>query len=218
MNSTSKKALIVCNGEAPSLQLLDTFWDKVDLRIAADGGANFLYAHKKIPDVIVGDMDSLNKSIKRELEASGYKLLVPVSEQQSNDADKAVRHCIQEQITEIHLLGASGKRQDHFLANLDVLYKYSSQIKILLWTEEECMEVIQSFWAGELKVGCRLSLIPVFGAAHGISTQGLDFSLNDESLIPGKAPSGVSNRVNNAVQIKVRQGALLLIIESPLTV
>ena len=111
------------------------------------------------------------------------------------------------------MLGASGKRLDQFLANLEVMYKYSSRLKIILWTETERMEFISGHWEEPLTKGSVLSLLPLFGAARGVKTYGLVYPLRGESLEPGQIPSGVSNAVEDSpVMIDIEEGKLLLVL------
>ncbi|MBF0286926.1 MAG: thiamine diphosphokinase [SAR324 cluster bacterium] len=207
-----KTALIVCNGDPPSLELLHNFWQQADLTVCADGGANFLVSEGFIPDVIVGDMDSLLPEVEQQVEA---KRLIKIQEQNTNDADKALRYCLDHHLQIIHMLGIAGGRSDQFLANLELLYKYAPEVKIILWTEQERMEVISKEWEESLMIGTTLSLIPLFGTVNGITTAGLAYPLHNQTLQAGKEPCGVSNKTTlPQVRITIQQGALLLIIQN----
>ena len=65
-----KKALIICNGDAPTKNLLFKLWEVSDLRVAADGGANLLYNLDLFPDAIIGDFDSLKPEVKKHFSNS----------------------------------------------------------------------------------------------------------------------------------------------------
>ncbi|MBF0237204.1 MAG: thiamine diphosphokinase [SAR324 cluster bacterium] len=203
-----KTALIVCNGKSPDPAILARLWEWADLKIAADGGANQLLQQNRVPDVIIGDGDSL----KASTDTVSAIPLIKVDEQNTNDADKAIRYCLQHQVTEIHLLGADGKRMDHFLANLEVLYKYSDEARIILWTATERIECIRTQWNRSLESGTVLSLLPLFGGGFGIETHGLKYELRGTDLVPGKEPTGLSNEVlESDVHISLKQGCLFLI-------
>jgi len=184
-----KKALIICNGNPPPQNLLRQLWQEVDYRVAADGGANQLHELKLVPDAVVGDLDSLLPEVQQQL---------PVS---------ILYHVI-------NLLGADGGRQDQFLSSLEILFKYSPQARLILWTPMERMEFILDTWKETLTPGTTLSLLPLFGGAQGVVTQGLEFELNNHVLLPGKTPAGVSNLViSNPVSVKIQQGQLLLVVQ-----
>ena len=118
-------ALIICNGNPPPAKLLHQLWQEVDYRVAADGGANLLYCYNLIPDAVVGDFDSIKPEVRKKLPNSK---LFHVKEQDTNDADKAVRHCLKRECTEIHILGAEGSRNDQFLSSLEILFKYTPNV------------------------------------------------------------------------------------------
>ena len=209
--SSLKKALIICNGSPPPKTLLKHFWCESNYRVSADGGANLLHVLNLLPNAVVGDFDSLNPDVQIQLPE---KILFHVKEQETNDADKAVRHCLKLGFTEINLLGADGGRQDQFLSNLEILFKYSRRARLIIWTPLERMEFILDTWEEYLPPETTLSLLPLFGGAEGVVSQGLKFELNNHTLLPGKSPSGVSNRVlSNPVKVSIQNGQLLLVVQ-----
>lgn len=205
------KALIICNGNPPPQALLKQLWREADYRVAADGGANLLHVLNLLPDAVVGDFDSLHRDVQKQLPE---KILFHVKEQDTNDADKAVRHCLKLGFTEINLLGADGGRQDQFLSSLEILFKYAPRARLIIWTPLERMEFILGTWKETLPPGTTLSLLPLFSGAEGVFSQGLKFELNNHTLLPGKSPSGVSNQVlSNPVTVSIREGQLLLVVQ-----
>lgn len=206
-----KKALIICNGNPPPKSLLSQLWKKTNYRVAADGGANQLPSSNYTPDAVVGDFDSLKPEIREQMQNSKF---LHIEEQDTNDADKAVRHCLKRGIKEIHLLGTDGGRQDQFLSSLEILFKYSEQARLISWTPLERLEFIQQTWEENIVPGTTLSLLPVFGGAQGVVTQGLKYSLNNQDLIPGVSPSGVSNLVvSTPFSVNIKKGQLLLVVQ-----
>ena len=76
------------------------------------------------------------------------------------------------------------------------------------------MEFINRVCEEKIEPGTTLSILPVFGGAQGIVTKGLKYVLNNQDLIPGKSPSGVSNLVvSNPVSVNIKKGRLLLIVQ-----
>ena len=205
------KALIVCNGNPPPKSLLRNLWERTTYRVAADGGANMLLKSKYVPDAVVGDFDSLEPKTRKQMPNSKF---LHIPEQDTNDADKAVRHCLKLGFKEINFLGADGGRQDQFLSGLEILFKYSKQAHLISWTQLERMEFINRIWEEKIAPGTTLSLLPVFGGAQGIVTKGLKYALNNQDLIPGKSPSGVSNLVvSNPVSVNIKKGTILLLVQ-----
>ena len=205
----SPTALIVGNGETPSQTLLAQFWDKVDLRIGADGGANRLLSLGLTPDFVIGDLDSLTEANRKQFQASQLHL---VTNQETNDVSKVLEFCHHQGIKGVHLLGMQGNRTDHFMACLDSCFGFRNLLQISLWNDAERIDLSTGRWSAVLPLGTTVSLLPVFGPVTEIISWGLDYALAGRSMHPGKPPSGVSNlSVEPDVRIEFSGGTLLVI-------
>lgn len=116
-------AAILCDGLFPKkaypLYLLET----AGAVICCDGAVRAYERHfHRLPDAVVGDMDTLPKTLQRRYAA----LIHRETEQDDNDLTKAMRYllCHYPAVTEIHILGATGKREDHMVGNLGLLMEY----------------------------------------------------------------------------------------------
>ena len=59
--------LVIILNSPPLSRLLEDVWNRTELKMCADGGANVLYnsfGTKLIPDMIIGDLDSLKPEIR----------------------------------------------------------------------------------------------------------------------------------------------------------
>lgn len=81
------------------------------------------------PDYVVGDMDSMLPSTFAVLSAQGGTRFVKVDEQDDNDLTKAFRLALTLEPTHIHIIGATGKREDHTLANISLLADYAMELR-----------------------------------------------------------------------------------------
>lgn len=113
-------AVIVANGDFPKhplpLSLLGTGLPIV----CCDGALRKLLDAKVMPTIVIGDCDSLS-----EQERNQYAhMICRITEQESNDLTKAVRHCIAQGWKNLIILGATGKREDHTIANISLLADY----------------------------------------------------------------------------------------------
>ena len=82
-----------------------------------------IFGQERLPDAVVGDLDSLPKSI-----ADKYSgIIVKIEEQEDNDQTKSVRYVLEhyKDVDTIHILGATGKREAHTLGNLSLLMEYT---------------------------------------------------------------------------------------------
>ena len=122
------KYIIVAAGEFPQRgETLDLLLEG-DVVVCCDGAVEELIKFR-IPDYIVGDMDSIS-----EENLTRFKDIVfSESEQEYNDLTKAVRFTLRhaqnvEGEFSITILGATGKREDHTLGNISLLMMYADMI------------------------------------------------------------------------------------------
>ena len=82
-----------------------------------------VFGHLRLPDAVVGDMDSLPLSLVEKYS----NIIVKIDEQEHNDQTKSVRYVLEHfrEIDSIHILGATGKREVHTLGNLSLLMEYT---------------------------------------------------------------------------------------------
>ncbi len=118
-----RKIAILAAGDFPSGPEAVTELRSADVLIACDGAAAAALEHSFTPDFIVGDGDSLPTGFI----PSGETRLIRVSEQETNDLNKAFRFAETVAASDdgIVLLGATGKREDHMVGNISLLAEFS---------------------------------------------------------------------------------------------
>lgn len=126
--------------------------------VALDGAADLLKEIQLIPDVILGDFDSIvNKDfweIKENFNTSETYiepyigrfgvLIVPIMEQNHTDLEKGITYCDRQGASSIIIMNATEGRIDHTLGNIGVLRKYhQSNRKLVIITEKEFIEFVK---------------------------------------------------------------------------
>ncbi|MDR0833529.1 MAG: thiamine diphosphokinase [Candidatus Symbiothrix sp.] len=125
------RTVVLANGAFPEHAIPLAFLRDADRVICCDGATEHLLKFGRTPDFIVGDLDSISDDLKARFAA----ILVPVSEQETNDLTKAVNFCLAHGWDEITILGATGKREDHTLGNLSLLADYAKESSVQLLTD-----------------------------------------------------------------------------------
>lgn len=122
-----KSAVIIGGGQFPRKAFPRFLVSEADIVVCCDGAArNYLRNFPdRTPDMIIGDLDSLSGTFLESYEGQWLK----VSDQETNDQTKAFDWLIQTHpdISEIHFIGATGKRADHTIANLSLLTEYAAR-------------------------------------------------------------------------------------------
>lgn len=119
--STTADAIILANGDYPSHPIALSILNNNKNIICCDGAIEHLSTTKIQPKAIVGDCDSLSNLNKVKYAS----ILHPVYEQDTNDLTKSVNFCIEHGFDDIIILGATGKREDHTIANIALLSEYA---------------------------------------------------------------------------------------------
>ena len=114
------EAVILANGDYPSASLPQQILKEAPYVVCCDGGANEYIAQGNLPDVIIGDGDSLSEENRLKYSS----ILHHNPDQETNDQTKAVQFLLAKGITQIAIVGATGKREDHTIGNISLLMEY----------------------------------------------------------------------------------------------
>ena len=83
--------------------------------VACDSAADaYRRRFRKWPTVIIGDLDSFSRPNLFPVPRS----LIPVSDQETNDLEKAINYCAKQGWRDPVIVGATGKREDHTIGNV----------------------------------------------------------------------------------------------------
>ncbi len=203
---------IVCNGSVTDYGWLGSVLAGCDKLICADGGANHVYRLGVVPDLIVGDLDSISPGVMDYYSGHNVPVLRFPPEKDDTDQRIALKAAIELGATEVVLLGSIGKRLDHTLGSLSVLaYLLENGVSGVVMDEYNEITLCQGEALIRGEVGQEVSLLPLTTRVTGISTQNLKYALRNAVFTLGN-PYGISN-VMTAPQARVtfEQGMLLVI-------
>lgn len=186
-----------------------------DVILAADAGMEALYRDHILPDIIVGDFDSVNSDTleyfhdKEQIEVC---MLNP--EKDDTDTEYAIREAIRRQAREIVIVGGTGTRIDHVLGNICLLgIGLEHQVKICLVDEHNRMRMIDqplTLKKAE-QYGKYVSLIPFSEYVQGVTLRGFKYPLTDYTM-GGFNSLGISNEiVSEEASISLTSGQLIVI-------
>lgn len=177
-----------------------------DLIIAADGGCVYLEKAGIVPDIIIGDFDSLGYVP----EGKEVVKLNPVKD--ITDMDAAVKEGIKRGYTEFRLYGACGGRIDHTLANIQLIASLSKQ-NIKAYIHDDM--IITAVTDGEIRFNAEhKGYISVFSHSDkcaGLTIEGLKYTL-DNAQLSNTFPLGVSNEfIGTESRISVKNGTVIIV-------
>ncbi|WP_022778937.1 thiamine diphosphokinase [Butyrivibrio sp. AE3009] len=200
-----------------------------DLVIACDAG--YLYAEQLgiLPDLIVGDFDSLSeagpaavRSLQEIAESDPDRIVKLDVRKDDTDTIKAVKIAFSKGYRKFMLYGClGGSRIDHSLANIQTLLFIKhhggngyimEENRIVLIAENETIR----FHRGNSGM---ISVFSVSEISRGVTLRGLMYTMENGEL-GNDFPLGVSNEfiIDEEAEITVREGTLLITAEAEITV
>lgn len=211
--------LVVAGGEVEDLDWLRREARSVRIIVAADRGAVALVAAGVMPDVLVGDLDSVDAATVARLEAAGVLVERHPADKDATDLELAIDVAVARGVTRLRIAGAlrpattGGPRLDHLFGNLAALGGAAGRVaEARLVAPDAEVTVITGPGSCVLTGGDgdHVSLVALGDRVDGIRTTGLRWPLVDESLAWGTT-RGVSNELaTRDAKVEVRAGRLLV--------
>lgn len=204
------RIIIFANGELPNVEKASALIKQDDFIICADGGTHHALTLGLIPNLIIGDMDSLPPSF--QISTFNGEVLQFPRDKNETDLELAISHAITLNPSEILIIAALGGRIDQTLANIALLAHFqlaTFNLKLTDGLEEILLCKDQVEING--RSGDIISLIPWQGNVEGVTTQNLKWKLNNEILFFDKT-RGISNEmISDTAIISIKKGLLLIV-------
>jgi len=181
--------------------------------VAADGGALLLESIGFLPDVIIGDFDSLTDLQCQHYEKMGVTIIKYPVEKDETDGELALQYCKEKNLDKIIIIGFAGGRLDQQLANIFLL-EYAFRNGMTAFIKEPGLEmgIIEKEKIFFQKIGAELSLIPLDKKVTGVTITGCKYLLEAGSLSRYKT-RGISNIIEQEkAVITVEKGLLLYVL------
>lgn len=219
-NKKYEQAIIVANGviDDPSLtykRVTDLFSFAGDcIVISADGGAENALKMNLVPDIVIGDMDSIKAADKEKIRVRSNKTryISTSAYKDKSDTQLAVEYALGLGIKKIIILGALGGRIDHSIANIFLLASpFLRNIDIRILTDTSEIVIMRKSGAITGNIGTTVTLISLSPYTYFIKTKGLKYVLENEKLIFSPV-RGISNVfTEKKAYIKIKKGIVLVV-------
>lgn len=220
------KILIVTGGSLDTAYIKDYVADQDFNRvIAADSGLKYCQDLSILPTDILGDFDSLQeKNLLQIYENKGIPVRTFPTRKDFTDTELAIQYALdlikeskEEDLaeTEVFLVGATGTRLDHTLANIGLLSEFAERaICAAIVDRHNTVTMIQGPKTVRIQKEADrpfVSIIACSEQVEGVYLQGFSYPLSDYTL-PAYVSLGISNELTEGSgKISIRKGKLLII-------
>lgn len=208
------RAVVVANG-----RLSHPAHDRARLRpddwiLAADGGLHNCRLLGLTPAVVIGDLDSVSPSDLPPLQSAGITIVQHPTRKDETDLELALAYAATHGAHEVLVLGALGDRWDQTLANA-LLLASPTLAAVTTWLVDGMQQMTLARPNAPLSLrgrpGDTVSLLPLAGDACGVTTSGLEYPLQAETL-RFAATRGVSNTLSGTTAMVQLTAGLLLVV------
>lgn len=211
------KAVILTGGDWPEAQRIQNAILGADAILCCDGAAQRALKYGLVPDVLVGDMDSITKQALAQLQCGSVAIKQLPCRKDMTDTFEACDIALEKGATHVVLIGGFGQRMDHSLGNVHCLMHLCTQGA---FTQVESGDVTAYAIRGKLTLhgqqGKTFSLIPLLPHTRIARLTGASYPLQDAAL-PMEQTLGISNiAVHEELYVDVDGGMALLILNHTL--
>ena len=175
---TKENIVLIANGEFPTHKKPLEIIKKNKYIICCDGAADLLIKFGQNPNIVIGDLDSIDPNTAYPL----IEKVIDIKDQNNNDFRKAL-HWISENINlnTLFILGATGLREDHTLGNLTTFSYQEFNFNIEILTDTGIFYIINSSKTINSFKGQYVSIFSA-NPNQRITTKGLKYELNNSTL------------------------------------
>lgn len=167
-------AVILAAGDYPTFATPLQVLEQAKYVVCCDGGADAYIKRGGIPDAIVGDGDSLSEENRLRFAS----IIHHSPDQETNDQTKAVEYLISLGHTDIAIVGATGKREDHTLGNIALLAEYQRKgVSVRMYTDYGVFTPCLDSRTFASHAGQAVSIFNI--SANGLCSTGLEYPIYD---------------------------------------
>ncbi len=174
--------------------------------VCADGGYKNAVRAGVIPDLLIGDMDSIGSV------PDNIPVIKANPKKDETDTQLCIDYLAEKGYNDISIVCALGGRLDHELANVAlVAYGVKKGINVTLCTKNANVFAIKGKTVIKGRRGDIFSMFPIGGDCEGIYTKGLEYELSGGRL-EYDVPMGISNVLTeNEASVLAKKGILIAI-------
>jgi thiamine pyrophosphokinase len=201
-----KNALIINGGlNSTKRDQLDNY----DFIVAVDSGAEHAYKLFLKPDLIIGDLDSIDEKTIKRAEKDSIRILKYETNKNETDFELALKHVLDQSIKDITIIGGEYGEIDHLFSVLTVIISYQND-ELISWIHGNQSIIIPN--SKKIKIGnnVKFSILP-FTDLKNLNISGAQWNLKNENIKFGKSFTLRNISIDKNIEVSVDDGKFCLI-------
>jgi len=202
-----KKAILFTGGSGPGKEIIEELTKNAGYIIAADSGLDLALAYEIEPDLVVGDMDSLEHTDYLNSLSEEKKNIYP-EDKDETDTEIGLRVLYEKGYNRVTVIGGGGGRIDHFLGILYLFFKDTYPVE--WYTHDYQLICIDRPVLLHGNIGSTVSFFPSSRGKCRMKSSGLKWNLDELTWRVGDG--GISNSIlETPCKITPVEGRLMLV-------
>lgn len=184
-----------------------------NLIMGVDRGTLFLLNLGIIPDIAIGDFDSISAHEYEQVSKQCQNIIKLSCEKDETDTEVAINYAISKGITEIHIYGGLGGRFDHTIANMRLLLQFAKRhilIKLIDQTNSLTVLSAGTHLLGRLPYRY-LSFFALESTVADLTLEGFKYPLNRYLLTQDDVRCISNEMIEDSAKVIFESGYLLMI-------
>ena len=167
--------------------------------IGVDNGAQHLFNRSITPNVILGDLDSINPSLLKQIKTMEVEIKSYESNKDKTDFELAIDSITNSNDKKIYLIGGEEGEVDHLFSIFSIISNYKFA-KNLTWFYQDKTIIFKQNISIEMEKGSKFSIIPITNLKH-LRITGAKWELNEEDINSGS--SKTLRNISNSDVLKI---------------
>lgn len=209
------RGILIASGELFDERSLIEEINEDSFIICIDGGSNYAYRLSIKPNIIIGDLDSVNSDVLEYYKSLNIALKVYSRDKDKTDFHLAIEEIEKKNIREVSIYGIVGSRLDHTLSALGVIRRYVREktldsVKISIGSKAYGY-IFRDRIEIEGEARDTISIIPLTDKVFGVTTYNLKYPLKEAEIFLEDSLT-VSNEIEKSpCCIEIKEGVALVI-------
>jgi len=180
--------------------------------VAVDGGLKVFYRLNVLPDILIGDLDSLNREALNWYLKHSRRLLLFQKDKDFLDMEAVLDLAKNERIKRVRFFGVFGGRMDQSFACYSFLEKsHQFGIELTIHDNNETMGLIKGPGIRQFETasGRNWSFLPLDKKVTGLTLKGFQYNIDNEVLIRAETRAISNQSAEQVVNVKLKSGTII---------